>query len=316
LPLFLVCSLGAAAGDGIPIPVRPPAETLARPAAPLEVAELVLRDAKGTALAPPLVMAEGEGYDWSAGWRAPAPVTGGDYRLAVTLDISGPLVASETGVSWSGSTPGACAGRLEIPPATGSGRAVLRVVLLPGASAGKDPGWVLAVLPVAVTPCPAESRVSPDRIRELFGAAARPLGRRVRVGPGASVDLAVPDPSVAFSRVVVVSSVGWLPRQDRRRAGQVLATVTPVPVEGRPESFPLRLGRETLQTDHEAFAREKALEKGAVPVFETWTAGDGGGRCNYWAEYRADRPRCLSAVRISHAGASGVLLVDEVVLVP
>lgn len=314
-PLLLACSLVAAAGEGIPIPVRPPAETLARPAAPLEVAELVLRDAKGAALAPPLVLAEGEGYDWSAGWRAPAPVTGGDYRLAVTLDISGPVVNSEAVVPWNGPTPGVCAGRLEIPPVTGSGRAVLRVVLLPGVSAGADPGWVLAVLPVAVTPCPAESRVSPDRVRELFGAAARPIGRRVRVGPGASVDLAVPDPSVAFSRVVIVSSVGWLPRQDRRRAGQVMATVTPVPVEGRSESFPLRLGRETLQTDHQAFAREKALEQGAVPVFDTWTVGDGAGRCNYWAEYRTG-PRCLSAVRITHAGTAGVLLVDEVVLVP
>ena len=314
-PLFLAC-LFAAAGDGIPIPVRPPAETLARPAAPLEVAELVLRDAGGVALAPPLVMTEGEGYDWSVGWRVPALVTGGDYRLAVTLDISGPVVTSETVVPWDGPAPGACAGRLEIPPVTGSGRAVLRAVLLPGPSAEEDPGWVLAVLPVEVLPKPVASRVSPDRVRELFGDAARPIGRRVRVGPGASVELAVPDPSVPFSRVVVVSSVGWLPRQDRRRAGQVMATVTPVPVSGGSESFPLRLGRETLQTDHRAFAREKALEREAVPVFETWTAGDGGDRANYWAEFRPARPLRLSAVRITHAGTSGVLQVDEVVLLP
>lgn len=315
-PLLLACSLVAAAGEGIPVPVRPPAETLARPAAPLEVAELVLRDAEGAALAPPLVMAEGESYDWSAGWRAPAWVNGGEYRLAVTLDISGPVVASEAPVTWRGSVPEDCAGRLEIPPVTGSGRAVLRAVLLPGASAGQDPGWVLAVLPVAVTPRPAESRVSPDRIRELFGDGARPLGRRVRVGPGAEVALAVPDPSVPFSQVVVVSSVGWLPRQDRRRAGQVMATVTPVPVEGPPESFPLRLGRETLQTDHEAFARDKALDKETVPVFETWTVGGGEKRANYWAGFRPARPLRLSAVRIRHAGKSGVLLVDEVVLLP
>ena len=315
-PLLLACVWGAAAGDGIPVPVRPPAETLARPAAPLEVAELVLRDAQGAALAPPLVMAEGQAYEWSAGWRAPAPVTGGDYRLAVSLDISGPVVASETPVTWRDSMPEDGAGRLEIPPATGSGRAVLRAVLLPGASGGDDPGWVLAVLPVTVTPCPAESRVSPERVRELFGDGAHRIGRRVRVGPGAEVELAVPDPSAAFSRMVIVSSVGWLPRQERRRAGQVMATVTPVPVEGPPESFPLRLGRETLQTDHQAFAREKTLEKGTVPVFETWTVGNGGQRSNYWAEFRFADPVRLSAVRVAHPGKSGVLLVDEVVLLP
>ena len=318
LTVLLLAALPPAAwtAGGVPVPVRPPAEMLARPAAPLEVAAITLRDAEGAALTPPLVMAEGRAYDWSVEWRAPAAVAGGDYRLAVTLDISGPVVASETPVSWNGPVPAECGGRLEIPPVTGSGRAALRAVLLPANAAEKDPGWVLAVIPVEVTPCPAASRISPDRIREVFGEGARRVGVRVRLGPGAAAELAVPDPAVAFSRVVVVSSVGWLPRQERRRAGQAVAAVSAVPVDGAEEVFPLRLGRETLQTDHAAFAREKSLEKATVPVFDTWTAGDGGHRRNYAAEFRLSRPRCLSQVRISHAGESGVLLVDEVILLP
>ncbi|HOC73048.1 MAG TPA: hypothetical protein PKL54_09535, partial [Candidatus Hydrogenedentes bacterium] len=107
LPVLFLLSLPPAAwaAGGVPVPVRPPAEMLARPAAPLEVAEIALRDAEGAALAPPLVMAEGRAYDWAVEWRAPAAVAGGDYRLAVTLDISGPVVASETPVSWNGPVP-------------------------------------------------------------------------------------------------------------------------------------------------------------------------------------------------------------------
>lgn len=321
--LLSAWAAGAAAEGGvtIPLPARPLAFELEHPAAPLEVASLSLSDGADGALSGPLRLEEGRAYDWEAAWRRThAGRPGGAASLVLRLDLGGPVREFSCPVVWTETGAEPCSGRFVLPPGTGSGRSTL-TLLLSVEEGGAARTWPLAVLPATVVPAAAPSTLDDARIREVFGPDAVRLGARFRLGPGAALEIPVPE-GVPFSRVGLVSSIAWLPRQDRRRmAGAVFASLEAAGAAGAAplSAFPIRLGVETLQTDGSAFDRERALEKRAVPRFDTWTVGGPDGpspRGNYYAVFDLPQPHEVRILRLGRPEGDGVLLVDELVLLP
>lgn len=311
----------AEGGVTIPLPARPLAFELEHPAAPLEPASLTLNDSTGGTLAGPLVLHGGRDYDWRVLWRpGHAMLPRRESTLVLRLDMGGPFRESECRVLWAERSPEPCSGRLSLPAASGSGRSTL-TLLLSVAEGGAATVWPLAVVPVTVEPVPAPSTLSDARIREVFGADAVRLNVRFRLGPGAALEIPVPE-GVPFSRAGFVGSMAWLPRQERLRgAGRLMAEFQALEdgQDGETLSFPIRLGVETLQTDHEAFDRETTLEKDAVPLFDTWTVDGPGGpspRSNYHAVFAPGRRFVPRALRVALVADEGVLQVDELVLLP
>ena len=278
----------------------------------------------GTPLAPPLRLREDGTYILRIHAR-PAEYPGTrPLILSAALDSGGPV--RETTTPVTANPDGARMQTLELPlrlePAQGSGESVLRIsaARVGAAPSGGIQSWPLAVLPAFVVPMAARCTLDPRRVAEVYGNNAVLLDARFRLGKGASLEFPVPSTlsGVPVRAVGIVSSVAWLPRQDRNRSDLVVATVTVTAPIGE-ESFPLRLGVETLQVDHEAFAKNRALETGRVNVFSEWTQGEADKmriRRNYAASCTLNSPRELKSITVRHAGDTAVVQVDGILLLP
>jgi len=81
----------------------------------------------------------------------------------------------------------------------------------------------------------------------------------------------------------------------------------------------LRLGVETLQVDHGAFTKNRALETADVQTFSEWTQGPSGKeqiRRNYAAACLLKVPHSLKGISVRHTGPGAVIQVDGILLLP
>ncbi len=307
-----------------PVPVRPLGFDMSAPLAPLAVTGLDVIAPDGKPLAPPMQLREDGTYTLRVYAKYTEQAGSRPLALSAVLDSGGPV--REATVPVPGRVDGAVIPVLELPlrlePGQGAGESVLRFTAkrTDGAPSGAISSWPLAVLPAFVEPVPGRSTLDAHRIAEVFGDKAVLLDARFRLGKGATVELPVP-PSLAgvsIRAVGVVSSLAWLPRQDRDKSGLVVARVKAVAPTGE-DSFPLRLGVETLQVDHEAFAKSKVLAATDIQVFSEWHPGAADKtriRRNYMALCPLYSPRPLTGITVSHAGAAAVIQVDGIVLLP
>ncbi len=307
-----------------PVPVRPLGFELGAPLAPVSVTGLDVIAPDGRSLSPPLRLREDGTYILRlfvkyADASGSQPVT-----LSAALDSGGPV--RETASPTLDRTPAGTVQTLELPlrfePAQGSGESELRI----GATRSGEtpPGavrfWPLAVLPVFVEPVPAPCALDAHRVKEVFGDRAVLLDARFRLGKGAFLELPVPPAlaGVAIRAVGVVSSVAWLPRQDRDKPGLVVATVSAQFSDGE-DTVPLRLGAETLQVDHESFGKSRASADGHTRVFSEWTQGEAEKRQtrrNYAAVCPLGSSRPVQRILVKRADTAAVVQVDGILLVP
>ena len=320
-----VCAALAAQQQGAPafsIPVRPLGLEMSAPMSPLTVTGLDVLAPDGTLLAPPLRLRENGVYTLRVA-VGPADQAGTmPLALAVELNSGGPLRRAETVLPVSAGKAPVCELPLRLEAGQGAGESVLRLAVKRTGDApeGAVSFWPVAVLPAFVDPVPAACTLDRGRVKDFFGDRAVLLDARFRLGKGASMELPVPPAlaDVTIYAVGVVTSAAWLPRQDRNRTGLALASVTLVGAE--PEaSFPLRLGRETLQVDQDAHGQDRSPADTAVRVFSEWTVGKGEKqriRRNYGAVCALHAAQTVTGVRISHTGADAVVQVDGIVLLP
>ena len=320
-----VCAALSARQQGEPafsIPVRPLGLEMSAPMAPLTVTGFDVLAPDGRLLVPPLRLREDGVYTLRVA-VGPANQTG-TMPLALTAELNsgGPLRHAETVFSTSAGMAPPLEVPLRLEAGQGAGASVLRLAVKRTGDApeGVLSFWPVAVLPAFVEPVPAACTLDRGRIKDFFGDRAVLLDARFRLGRGASIELPVPPAlaDVTIYAVGVVTSAAWLPRQDRNRTGLALASVTLVGAEPE-ESFPLRLGRETLQVDHDAYAQGRSSVDTEVRVFSEWTTGEGEKqriRRNYGTVCALHSARTVTGVRISHTGADAVVQVDGIVLLP
>lgn len=326
--LFLLGACAALCAEesapAFPVPVRPLGFDLSTPLPPVVLTGLDVVAPDGKLLAPPLRLREDGTYTLRIAAKPTPHAVRQSLTMSAVLDSGGPV--REATAPMAGTPDGAAVTMLELPmrlePAQGAGESVLRIsVTRAGDGApGVIRSWPLAVFPAFVEPAPAPCGLDARRVAEVFGNKAVLLEARFRLGKGAELELPVPPAlsGVSIRAVGIVSSVAWLPRQDRANAGLVLATVTATPPDGG-EAFPLRLGEETLQVDHEAFAKNRVLKAEHVRVFSEWTQGDAEKariRRNYAASWPLNPHRALKSVTVRHAGVAAVVQVDGIVLLP
>ncbi len=307
-----------------PVPVRPLGFDMAAPVPPVAVTGLDVIAPDGKPLAPPLRLREDGAYTLRVFAKYTESAGTMPLDLSVVLDSGGPFREAAVPVKRpsDGMNPVALELPLRLEPGQGAGESVLRITAkrADDPPPGVIPSWPLAVLPAFVEPVPARSTLDARRVAEVFGENAVLLDARFRLGKGASLELAVPEKlaGVSVRAVGVVSSLAWLPRQDRGKSGLMVAQVETASADGT-EMLPLRLGVETLQVDHDAFAKNLALSVGDVKVFSEWTQGAADKaqtRRNYAAICPLKSPRPMKSVTVRHAGSAAVIQVDGVLLLP
>ena len=328
MPLVLlgVCAALSAqeSAPAFPVPVRPLGFDLSAPLPPVAVTGLDVVAPDGKSLAPPLRLREDGVYTLRVTAKYTESAGDQPLTLSAVLDSGGPV--REAAVPVSGRAEGVALPVLELPlrlePARGSGESVLHIsaTRVGDAPSGAVRSWPLAVFPAFVEPVPAHSTLDARRITEVFGEKAVLLDARFRLGKGASVELSLPPAlaGVSIRAIGIVSSIAWLPRQDRNRSDLLLASLAVNSPEGE-ERFPLRLGVETLPVDGEFFAKKEALAANEVQVFSQWVQGrddQARTRQNYAASCSLNTPRALKSIVVKHDGAVAVVQVDGVLLLP
>ena len=312
------------ATPAFPVPVRPLGYDLTAPLPPIAVIGLDVIAPDGKLLSPPLRLREDGAYTLRILAKYTEDAGSQPLAMAAVLDSGGPV--REAAVPVKGRSDGARIPVLELPlrlePGQGAGEAVLRIGVkrTDDAPTGVIQSWPLAVLPAFVEPVPAHNTLDARRVAEVFGDKAVLLDARFRLGKGAAVELPVPPTlaGVSIRAVGIVSSLAWLPRQDRGKPGLVVANVELTPPDGK-ETIPLRLGVETLQVDHEAFAKNRALAAVDIRVFSEWTQGPADKariRRNYAVVCPLNAPHSLKSITVRHAGAAAVVQVDGILLLP
>jgi hypothetical protein len=307
-----------------PVPVRPLGFDLAAPLPPVAVTGMNVIAPDGKPITPPLQLREDGLYSLRVAVKNTENAVREPLTLSAALDSGGPVRAATAAIPDS---PEAAPAQiltlpLRLEPAQGSGESVLRIsaARTGDGHAGIVQSWPLAVFPAFVIPVAAPSTLDAGRVAAFYGSKSVLLNARFRLGKGASVEVRVPPAlsGVSISAVGIVSSVAWLPRQDRNRSGLVLATVKAAAPSGQ-ETFPLRLGVETLQVDHEAFAKNRALDTDRVRVFSEWSQGSDEKspvRRNYAATFPLELPHGLRSITVKHVGVAAVVQVDGIVLLP
>ncbi len=328
LPLVLLIACAAPRADesspAFPVPVRPLGFDLTAPLPPIAVTGLDVIAPDGNPLASPLRLREDGVYALRVFVKYTETMLSQPLTLSAVLDSGGPV--REATSPLKGPVDGAPVLVLDLPlrlePGQGSGESVLRIsaARVGDVPAGGIKSWPLAVLPAFVAPVPAHSTLDARRVAEVFGDKAVLLDARFRLGKGAGLELPVPSAltGVSIRAVGIISSVAWLPRQDRNKSGLIVATVAAASPAGE-ETFPMRLGVETLQVDHESFAKNRALAVSDVQVFSEWTQGDADKariRRNYKASCPLSAPHPLKSITVRHVGAAAVVQVDGILLLP
>lgn len=328
LPLALLGACAALCAEGpvpaFPVPVRPLGFELSAPLPPVTVTGLDVVAPDGKFLAPPLRLREDGVYTLRVAAKYTEYAGSQPLTLSAVLDSGGPV--REATAPVKGSSDGAPIPVVELPlrlePAQGSGESVLRISATRAGDAppGVVQSWPLAVFLAFVEPVPAHSTLDARRVAGVFGAKAVLLDARFRLGKGASVEVPLPTvlAGVSIRAVGIVSSVAWLPRQDQNRSGLLLATVEAASPAGD-ETFPLRLGVETLQVDHEAPAKNRTLAVGELQVFAEWVQGKADKartRRNFAVSCPLSSPHALKSVAVRHVGAAAIVQVDGILLLP
>ncbi len=318
--LAVLLPLAGAWCDGgrtfIPIPARPLSLEMEAPVAPVELRGLCVEDEAGVPAGRPLSLSEGGTYRWFFQMEPaePAPEA---LRLSARIESSG-AVRTMT-VPLSSMEGGVLSREWRLEPVFGSGDSVLRVALERcAADGGVEKSWPLAVMPLFVSPVAESSAVKAEKITGAFGADAIRLDRRFRIGPGAGMTLPVDEKAAGrkIRAVAVVSSVAWLPWRSLAGWGRPMATLSVAGEQGFKQEFPLRLGPDILPNEEPLVDQMGLDRRGRAALFEAWKTGGGQPRQRYRTVIALDRPAALHEITLTHAWTRGMVLVDEVVLLP